>query len=93
MEFKDYLTILAKRDGSDLYLTTGAPPCAKFEGKLTPLSKEPYKPGEIEAIARSLMDEQQQAAFEDELEMNLAYSIPKVARYRINIFSSETNTL
>ena len=86
MEFKDYLTILAKRDGSDLYLTTGAPPCAKFEGKLTPLSKEPYKPGEIEAIARSLMDEQQQAAFEEELEMNLAYSIPKVARYRINIF-------
>jgi len=86
MEFKDYLTILAKRDGSDLYLTTGAPPCAKFEGKLTPLSKEPYKPGEIEAIANSLMDEQQRATFEEELEMNLAYSIPKVARYRINIF-------
>ena len=86
MEFQDYLTILAKRDGSDLYLTTGAPPCAKFEGKLTPLSKEPYKPGEIEAIANSLMDEQQQATFEEELEMNLAYSIPKVARYRINIF-------
>lgn len=86
MEFKDYLTILAKRDGSDLYLTTGAPPCAKFEGKLTPLSKEPYKPGEIEAIANSLMDEQQQAAFAEDLEMNLAYSIPKVARYRINIF-------
>jgi len=86
MEFKDYLTILAKRDGSDLYLTTGAPPCAKFEGKLTPLSKEPYKPGEIEAIANSLMDEQQRATFEEELEMNLAYSIPKIARYRINIF-------
>lgn len=86
MEFKDYLTILAKRDGSDLYLTTGAPPCAKFEGKLTPLSKEPYKPGEIEAIANALMDEQQRATFEEELEMNLAYSIPKVARYRINIF-------
>lgn len=86
MEFQDYLTILAKRDGSDLYLTTGAPPCAKFEGKLTPLSKEPYKPGEIEAIANSLMDDQQRATFEEELEMNLAYSIPKVARYRINIF-------
>ncbi|MCP4596658.1 PilT/PilU family type 4a pilus ATPase [Neptuniibacter sp.] len=86
MQFQDYLTILAKRDGSDLYLTTGAPPCAKFEGKLTPLSKEPYKPGEIEAIANELMDEQQQADFAENLEMNLAYSIPKVARYRINIF-------
>lgn len=86
MQFQDYLTILSKRDGSDLYLTTGAPPCAKFEGKLTPLSKEAYKPGEVEAIARELMDEQQQAVFEDELEMNLAYSIPKVGRFRINIF-------
>lgn len=86
MEFQDYLTILAKRDGSDLYLTTGAPPCAKFEGKLTPLSKEPYKPGDVEAVARELMDDQQQATFEDELEMNLAYSIPKVGRFRINIF-------
>ena len=71
---------------SDLYLTTGAPPCAKFEGKLTPLNKEPFKPGDIEAIAYELMDEQQRALFEDELEMNLAYSIPKVGRFRINIF-------
>lgn len=86
MQFQDYLTLLAKRDGSDLYLATGAPPCAKFEGKLTPLSKEPYKPGEIEKIAYELMDEQQREVFEEELEMNLAYSIPKVARYRINIF-------
>ncbi len=86
MTFQDYLSILAKRDGSDLYLTTGAPPCAKFEGKLTPLSKVPFGPDEIEAIALELMDEQQKAIFEEELEMNLAYSIPKVARFRINIF-------
>ena len=86
MTFQDYLSILAKRDGSDLYLTTGAPPCAKFEGKLTPLSKVPFGPDEIEAIAVELMDEQQKAIFEEELEMNLAYSIPKVARFRINIF-------
>ncbi|MGH1462959.1 MAG: PilT/PilU family type 4a pilus ATPase [Neptuniibacter sp.] len=86
MKFQDYLSILAKRDGSDLYLSTGAPPCAKFEGKLTPLSKEPYGPGEIEDIANELMDEHQKAQFEENLEMNLAYSIPKVARFRINIF-------
>lgn len=86
MTFQDYLTILAKRDGSDLYLSTGAPPCAKFEGKLTPLSKEPFGPGEIEAIANELMDDQQRITFEEELEMNLAYSIPKLARFRINIF-------
>lgn len=86
MQFQDYLTILSKRDGSDVYLTTGAPPCAKFDGKLTPLTKEPFQPGDIEKIAYELMDEQQRVAFEEELEMNLAYSIPKVGRFRINIF-------
>ena len=86
MTFQDYLSLLAKRDGSDLYLTTGAPPCAKFEGKLTPLSKVPFAPNDIEKIANELMDEQQKEAFAEDLEMNLAYSIPGVARFRINIF-------
>jgi twitching motility protein PilU len=81
-----YLNILAKKDGSDLYLSTGAPPCAKFQGVLKPLATEPFKPGEIEAIANAIMDEEQRAAFAHELEMNLAISIHGVGRFRINIF-------
>lgn len=86
MEFNDYLKIVASRDGSDLYLSTGAPPCAKFQGVLRPLEKEPMKPGEIKTIAYGLMDEEQRQEFEHELEMNLAISLPSVGRFRINIF-------
>lgn len=81
-----YLNILAKKDGSDLYLSTGAPPCAKFQGTLKPLSQDIYKAGEIEAIANELMDEEQRNVFKHELEMNLAISIHGVGRFRINIF-------
>ena len=81
-----YLNILAKKDGSDLYLSTGAPPCAKFQGVLKPLATEPFKPGEIEAIANAIMDEEQRGIFTHELEMNLAISIHGVGRFRINIF-------
>lgn len=81
-----YLNILAKKDGSDLYLSTGAPPCAKFQGVLKPLATEPFKPGEIEAIANAIMDDEQRSIFVHELEMNLAISIPGVGRFRINIF-------
>ncbi len=81
-----YLNILAKKDGSDLYLSTGAPPCAKFQGVLKPLTNEPFKPGEIERIANAIMDEEQQAIFAHELEMNLALSIHGVGRFRVNIF-------
>ena len=86
MEFKDYLNILASKDGSDLYLSTGAPPCAKFQGVLKPLEKKTMLPGEIEAIANELMDDEQREEFSHELEMNLAISIPKIGRFRVNIF-------
>ncbi|MBD2858470.1 PilT/PilU family type 4a pilus ATPase [Spongiibacter sp. KMU-158] len=86
MTFDEYLTILAKNSGSDLYLSTGAPPCAKFHGKLKPLEKEPLGPGEIKDIAYKLMDGEQIKEFEAELEMNLAYSIPNIGRFRVNIF-------
>jgi twitching motility protein PilU len=81
-----YLTLLASKDGSDLYLSTGAPPCAKFQGTLKPLSQTPYSAGEIEAIANALMDERQKHEFDEELEMNLAISLHNIGRFRINIF-------
>ncbi len=80
------LRILAAKDGSDLYLATGAPPSAKFSGVLRPLTKDPLKPGDVAKIAAGVMDAEQRADFERDLEMNLAISIPQVGRFRINIF-------
>jgi len=86
VDLKDYLNILASKDGSDLYLSTGAPPCAKFQGVLKPLSKDIMKPGMIKEIVDSLLDDQQREQFEHDLEMNMAHSIPGIGRFRINIF-------
>lgn len=86
MDIDVWLRELAEKDGSDLYLSTGAPPCMKVEGELTPLSTERLLPGEILEIAKSVMDEEQQETFHHELEMNLARTINKVGRFRINIF-------
>ena len=77
MRIAPWLEILAKKDGSDLYLSTGAPPCAKFQGALKPIAKETLKAGEIKEIAYEIMDKTQQEEFELELEMNLALSIPR----------------
>ena len=88
----DFLTTLAKNDGSDLYLSTGAPPCAKFQGVLKPLSEKPYKAGEIDDIANAIMDAEQRDTFLHELEMNLAISIPGVGRFRVNIFKQRNET-
>lgn len=86
MDFKDYLRILAAKDGSDLYLSTGAPPCAKFHGVLRPLDKVPMAPGRILDIANSIMSTDQQHDFEHGLEMNLAITEQGIGRFRVNIF-------
>lgn len=91
MDFYDCLRLLAAKDGSDLYLSTGAPPCGKFQGILKPLSKTPYQHGEIEKIALSVMDDEQRNTFLQELEMNLAISISKVGRFRLNIFKQRND--
>ena len=86
MDFKDYLKILVHKDGSDLYLTNGAPPAAKFHGSLKPLENTILTPERLKEIAYSLMDAEQQENFERIPEMNLAISESGIGRFRVNIF-------
>ena len=86
MRITEWLKILSTEGGSDLYLSTGAPPCAKFQGELKPIASDIMQPGEIKDIAYEIMDPTQQAEFEQELEMNLATSISGYGRFRVNIF-------
>ena len=86
MDITALLKRLADFDGSDLYLATGAPPSAKFSGELTALSDEPLAHGEVDAIARGLMNDEQREEFDHELEMNLAIALEDIGRFRINIF-------
>ena len=59
MDFENWLKTLADEGGSDLYLTTCAPPSAKFDGELKPLSDERLSPGFTRDLAYELMDGQQ----------------------------------
>lgn len=86
MKVSPYLKVLAEKDGSDLYLSTGALPSAKFNGVMTPLSKKAAPPGWVKSLAMEIMSEEQQAEFEHKPEMNLAISESGVGRFRVNIF-------
>lgn len=87
MQIKEWLRTLAEQGGSDLYLSTGAPPCAKFDGQLKPISSTVLTPGKIAEIAAEIMDDTQRDDFKRDLELNLAISIPDVGRFRINVFN------
>ena len=91
MDFKQLLRTLVQNDGSDLYLTFNAPPAAKFQGDLKPLSRDKMTSEQLNEIALSLMSKDQQEQFERKPEMNLALDEPDVGRFRINIFKQRTH--
>ncbi|HKK13470.1 MAG TPA: PilT/PilU family type 4a pilus ATPase [Gammaproteobacteria bacterium] len=86
MEFRDYLKIMVMKDASDLYLSTGAPACAKFHGVLKPIEKATLSSDQIQQIADQVMDDNQKAQFAAKPEMNLAISEANLGRFRVNIF-------
>ena len=91
MEFKDYLKILVQHDGSDLYLTSGAPPAAKFQGTLKPIENIKLTNERLKEIADGIMDNDQRSSFELVPEMNLAISEDGIGRFRVNIFKQRNS--
>ena len=92
MKVTPYLKILAEKDGSDLYFSTGARPSAKFNGELKPLGKDPAPPGWVDSLAQEIMSDKQKAEFLEVPEMNLAISLPDIGRFRVNIFKQRNET-
>lgn len=81
-----YLQHMADKGASDMYFTTGAPPAIKIEGETYPVSRNPLEPGMVRKIAYSLMSEAQQQEFEQELEMNLGFTVAGIGRFRVNVY-------
>jgi twitching motility protein PilU len=89
MEFRDYLQVMVHKHGSDVYLTTGAPPCVRVDGVLRLMDKDPLPAGRTKEIAYQLLNEEQVAEFERRPEMNVAISVPGAGRFRVNVFKQK----
>ena len=81
-----YLKLMAEKEGSDLFFTTGAPPSIKMQGVIKPISKSKLEPGMAKKLAYSVLNEKQIEDFEDTLEMNLGISRSGLGRFRVNIY-------
>lgn len=86
MNLKALLALIVKQDGSDLYLSTGAPPAMKVQGKLLKVGKEPLESAAVWKMALQIIDDSQKAAFEAKPELNLAIQEPGIGRFRVNVF-------
>ncbi len=86
------LAKMVELDASDLYLTNGAPPHIKVQGRAWPLNLPALQPGEAGVLAYATMTAAQIADFERTLEGNLAYTAPDLGRFRISVYRQRGET-
>ena len=78
---------VVNRRASDLHLTVGAPPMYRIDGSLRSAgSTLPWSAEKIRTAVISLLSESQRNTFENELELDFAYTISSEARFRVNIY-------
>jgi twitching motility protein PilT len=72
---------------SDVHLTAGFPPAIRVRGRITPMDDYPaLTPQVTREVVYSILNNDQRKRFENEQQLDFAYSIPKVARFRVNCY-------
>ena len=85
MDIEEYFKVMVEKDSSDLYLTVARPPMYRVDGKVREGTHEAFTPESLEELAKSFMNAEQWDEFRHKKEMNLALSLPKVSRFRVNV--------
>ena len=85
-KINDILKDAVERNASDIHFTVGIPPEARIDGGLVPLGEEVLKPTDTRDLAYSLMEEKYRYQLERKGEVDLAYSVPNLGRFRVNVF-------
>jgi twitching motility protein PilT len=89
-DLHEALRYVVENDGSDLHVKVPARPMARFRGHLEPLPQYPeaLTPVETERVLRQMLAEHsdKMAAFDSENEIDFSYTVPDLARFRVNAF-------
>src|SRR5256884_9319729 len=92
MNIDDLLRIAMDRKASDLHLKVGNFPHIRIDGELAPLSEQPRVSAEdMLSMAFSMMSNRQKQKFKETAELDMAYGVAGLGRFRVNVFQQRGN--
>ncbi len=87
MNINDLLKVAVERGASDLHLKVGGHPVIRIDGGLVPMVEvKRMMQEDTVAMAYSIMNARQKQRFKEDLEIDIAYSVPGLGRFRCNVF-------
>ncbi|HEX9704010.1 MAG TPA: PilT/PilU family type 4a pilus ATPase [Gemmatimonadales bacterium] len=84
--FKQAITHMVQRGGSDLLLKVGRPATIRVNGDLLAMETAPLKPEELKSLAEQIMTPRQVKEFAEHKEADFAIGVPGVGRFRTNVY-------
>jgi twitching motility protein PilT len=86
-DFSEVLRRMVEARASDVHLTPGFPPALRDKGKITPMEGFPVlSTQDTREVVFSILNDDQRKRFEMQKQLDFAYAIPNVARFRVNCF-------
>jgi len=86
MNLIELLKIIVKENGSDLILKVGAFPAERVDGKIRFISENKVEKPFSEEVIASILNEEKYRKYRDEGEVDSAFEVPDVGRFRVNLF-------
>lgn len=81
----ELLKLTVDKGASDLHITVPSSPILRIQGELiTQEDLQPLTPDDVQSVFEQITNDKQRAVFQKELELDFAYSVPGLARFRVN---------
>jgi twitching motility protein PilT len=87
VDIAQLLTFAVKNNASDLHLSAGVPPMIRVDGDVKRINMPPLSHKEVHSMIYDIMNDKQRKDYEDFLETDFSFEIPKLARFRVNAFN------
>jgi len=83
----ELLEVMLERGASDLHLTVGTPPAIRLHGDLVRLDEYPVLESRgLQGMIYAILPQKMRERLEQELELDMSYSLPGRARFRVNVY-------
>ena len=82
----ELLSKVKETNGSDLHISSGCPPYIRIHGDMHPIKYRNLTAAECQGLLFELLTEKQKKRFTEDLQLDCAYSVPGVGRFRLNVF-------
>ena len=83
---EELLALLVRQGGSDLHLSVASPPRIRVHGMLLPVDSDPLDPDDTRRLATSVLNSDQIARLDRDLELDCSFGLEGYGRFRANVF-------